>query len=54
MSSQISFWNWLDLDSNLETYVDICEKLQSSLELQSNPGLGESNFSLGKETGPKS
>ena len=54
ISSQITFWIWLDLESNLETYVDFYKQIQSSAEIQSNPGLEESIFFLGKETEPKS
>ncbi len=53
MDSQISFWNWLDLESNLETYVDYYEALQAGSVIQSNPRLEESISSLGKETKPK-
>jgi len=53
ISSQITFWIWLDLQSNLENYVDLYKKIQSSAEIQSNPGLEESIFSRGKETEPK-
>lgn len=53
MDSQISFWNWLDFESNLETYVDYYQALQTGGEIQSNLGLEESNFSLGVESEPK-
>jgi hypothetical protein len=53
IDSQIGFWIWLDLASNLETYVDYYEQIQSIPELQSNPGLEESIFAAGKETEPK-
>jgi hypothetical protein len=53
VDSQISFWIWLDLESNLETYVDYYEQIQSITELQSNPGLQESIIAEGKETEPK-
>ena len=48
INSQITFWMWLDLESNLETYVDFYKQIQS------NPGLEESIFSRGKETESKS
>lgn len=54
INSQITFWMWLDLQSNLENYVDFYKQIPSSAEVQSNPGLEESIPSRGKETESKS